>query len=279
MNGSVDEYDDIRTLLRSVDPGAVPEFDATRLIARGSRSRRARRWDRWLAVAAAVLLIGGVAIGVAHLGSPVPAPQQSNSPTPVPRPTTASQYLAAAQQAVRTATSVHVVTGVGRGLIDVVVSPHYAVGTIGSNGVTSPYVADADHVFVQPLVLMAMGYLSADDVKAARGRWIDMIGASPLNQFRTSFWVAASLDDTSWPRPEGPSLSNDVGRSRASITRTVGSYNWQLDMSNAAPYRPSDLRIGDAPIAQTTFTDWDAAATPPTFPAANDVYDPSNPTP
>ena len=277
MMHAVDEHDDIRALLQSVDPGETPQFDAEQLMVRGNRSRRVRRLDRWLAVAAAMVLLAGVGFGVAHLSGPQPAPVQSPSPSrpPTPAPTTASEYLAAAQAAIRDARSVRVQAKVGGGaVLDVVVDPHYASGVLTARGVSSRYVADASHVYIEPAALAAMGMLSADDVAKANGRWIAMIGAAPLNQFRTSFWVAASLDENWWPRPTSVQPDNVGNSGTVTLLRTISGTPWELGVSRTAPYRPDLLHVGPPSAPSSTFTDWDAGSTPPAFPAADDVYDP-----
>jgi hypothetical protein len=287
MMHAVDEHDDIRALLRAVDPGETPAFDADVLMARGGRSRRVRRLDRWLAVAASVAILVGVGVGVAHLaGSPTP-PLQSPSPShtpsvaPSPAPTDASQYLAAAQSAIRTAHSVRFVAQVGGGgVLDVVVDPHYARGTLTAKGLTSRYVADASHVYIEPAALAAIGMLSADDVAKAHGRWIAMIGVAPLNEARTSYWVAASLDHLAWPRPTLGTAPNDmVFHFTLTLTRTIAGTPWYLTVDRAAPYRPVTLRIGSVRTSSAAFSEWDAPVVPPTFPAADDIYDPLNQTP
>jgi len=50
-------------------------------------------------------------------------------------------------------------------------------------------------------------------------------------------------------------------------------------VNRAAPYRPVTLRVGSVQTSAAAFSEWDAPVVPPIFPAADDIYDPSNATP
>jgi hypothetical protein len=283
MMHPVDEDDDVRALLQSVDPGPTPAFDVEELIGRGTRVRRVRQVDRWLAAAAVLLILAGVGVGLAHVGragaGPVQRPVTSDSPTAVP--TTASEYLAAAQATIRDAHSVVVDANLPGGRLTVVVDSHGATGTlyVERRG-TSRFVADGSHVYVEPAALEWMGLISAREAAKAHGRWISMIGNSSLNRFRTSSSLAASLDDLSWPRPSLRMTTDPANGTIAILERVANGAPWLLSAQPSAPYRPFGVKFGPAGAdTLLSFAQWDAPMTSPTFPAAADTYDPSNPTP
>jgi hypothetical protein len=246
-----------------------------------------RQVDRWLAVAAVVLLLVGVGVGLAHVGGdrvgPVQPPVTSDTPTSAP--TTPSQYLAAAQAAIRDADSVtvdafiHPGSGPVAGRLTVLVDAHGATGSlfVERRG-TSRFVADGSHVYVEPAALEWMGLISAREAEKAHGRWISMIGNASLNRFRTLSSLAASLDDPSWPRPH---FSNDpAGVTLAVLERTISGTPWRLTMQPSAPHRPLGSEFGPADADNLIgFGTWDAPMTPPVLPGAADIYDPSSPTP
>jgi hypothetical protein len=286
MMHTVDEDGGLSALLQSVDPGTTPDFDVEGLIGQGSRVRRVRQVDGWLAASVVLVLLVGVGVGLAHLGRDRAGPVQhavtSQSPTPVP--TTASGYLAAVQATIRDAPSVLVdayLPGLPGGRLTVVVDSHGATGTLHvERRGTSRFVADGSHVYVEPAALEWMGLISAREAAAAHGRWISMIGNSSLNRFRTLASLATSLDDPSWPRPSLRMTTDPANGTIALLERVASGTPWLLSAQPAAPYRPFGVKFGPAGAdTLISFAEWDAPMTSLQFPAVADVYDPSNPTP
>jgi hypothetical protein len=280
-----DGFDDVRVLLRELDPGPLPDLDVDAIVRGGELERRRRARSRWYAVAAVLVVVAAVGAGLLTLARPEAvgpaAPGGSSSPTPGtssfrPTPYTPQQWLLYAQPDIDNASSVRVrqllAPGQSTATVDAVLGPRTADGTVSVDGVTSRYIAVDGVTYVEPAVLVQLGLMSVPPEGTAR--WVKLSG----QRFRLPSGVR-SAGGVNLADGSGMALGYGAARDVDGTPTTV--IETQIDAGNGVPARQSYFLRTEAPhlplllerdgreIAR--FSDWNAPIATPVAPPASEV--------
>ena len=282
---TTDGFDDVRLLLHDAHPGPLPDLDVESILREGARLRRRTTRDRWLAVAAAVLVVAGAGVAVAQISRPAPVgPSDPSTPSAgfAPKPFSPETWLLYSQTGIDAASSVHFVGELGTSpdgvtmSVDAVLGQRSAQGSLDAEGVTSRYLTTADGVtYVEPAALVKAGVITAGDAGSAS--WVRL---SPPSQsrFRAPGSVRGAVnvaDFYRWdpgyaePRVIGGRATVAISIDASQIAPRAKTQTFFFD--EQAPYLPLLIERDGRQIA--TFSDWNAPVTTPVAPPASDVVD------
>jgi hypothetical protein len=281
-----DGYDDVRVLLRELDPGPLPDLDVDAIVRGGELERRRRARSRWYAVAAVLVVVAAVGAGLLTLARPEAvgpaAPGGSSSPTPGtssfrPTPYTPQQWLLYAQTDIDTASSVHVrellEPDYSSGSIDAVLGATSAIGTITFQGVTSRFVSINGADYVQPAVPIKAGLMT--QAQAGGASWVrlsepydsrfripqgvrSVIGTADASRWSATFGTPRVVDGT-------PTTAIDTDIRQLQADGEVMTFY----LTAEPPYLPL-LVVRDGKEIQR-FSDWNAPIATPVAPPASEV--------
>lgn len=274
---SIDQYDDIRALLRSAEPDGVPAYDAEAIMAAGAGARRRRVAEQWLAVAAVAVLLTVVGVVVTQAARRDAAPPVAPTPTASagfrPVPLTADQWLQFSQVSVNEATSVHVVQTLAPGLVvDLDIVPGGGKGTVTAKDVTSRCINVGGQQYVEPQVLVALGDAASRAIPS--GSWVRLTQSE-----RFAFLCSGGANPgNGWGRQPvlGPDDVVD-GRTVKTVTFDVtdmwpGARRMTYYIDAQAPYLPLRVVLDGQEVGR--FTSWNTLDAPaPTPPPAASVVD------
>ncbi|MFN8167821.1 MAG: hypothetical protein U0S36_03460 [Candidatus Nanopelagicales bacterium] len=280
-----DGYDDVRVLLRELDPGPLPDLDVDAIVRGGELERRRRARSRWYAVAAVLVVVAAVGAGLLTLARPEAvgpaAPGGSSSPTPGtssfrPTPYTPQQWLLYAQPDIDDASSVRVVEKLAPGVsdigIDAVLGRDTAQGVLTVGSTTSRYVAVDGVAYVEPAALLALSLVTPQQVGDAR--WVRLGG----ERFRLPTEVRSAPGTALADMPHGEAR---FGAARTIDGTPATAIETQVDLGDGKvrtqtyylatepPRFPLIIELDGEEVAR--FSDWNAPVTTPVLPPASEV--------
>jgi hypothetical protein len=280
-----DGYDDVRVLLRELDPGPLPDLDVDAIVRGGELERRRRARSRWYAVAAVLVVVAAVGAGLLTLARPEAvgpaAPGGTSSPgTFAPKPFSPQTWLLYAQPGIDAASSVRYQADLGTSpdgvtvSVDTVLGARSAQGTLDADGVTSRYITTRDGVtYVEPAVLVKTGVMKAGDAGSAS--WVRLSPPSE-SRFRAPGSVRDTIDvayfSAMGPEYATPRVVDGRTTKAISVNATEivpGAKVQTFFLDEQAPYHPLLVERDGRQLAR--FSDWNAPVTEPVAPPASDV--------
>lgn len=278
-----DGFDDVRVLLREIDPAPLPVLDVDAILRGGELERRRRARSRWYAVAAALLVVAAVGAGLLSIARPQaagPVGPGVPSSTFAPTPFSPQTWLLYAQPGVDAASSVHYAAVLGTSptgvtlTVDTELGVSSAQGTLDAEGVVSRYLTTSDGVsYVEPAVLVKTGVIKAGEAGSAT--WVRL--SAPLeSRFRVPSSVRGVADvgyfsgfdpayGTSRVIDGTPATAIDTGYDVGDGTVQAQT----IYLTTTAPYLPLLVERDGKEVAR--FTDWNAPVAPPVAPPASEV--------